>query len=346
MALSLKDAPQYQAGITLHALRGKRGGRVVYTMRPTLRMALDLLPKPDPTIPFPNNRPIVVRHARAFGDYWEKTPVAWGCPPGLISVRQDFASNAFTSAAQGPGNVEVGELIVPTDLGVVSEILDMQHRLYGWHLKYADLAERLRKEQDRLLTQESDPGATTDPGMIAAIEDSRRKVSAIRSTLERFNHETITVEVMVLSEREHRTLFAMIADKALAINAAQIADYDDTQTINKVAHALADNDPLLKGRVDWVRTSVADTARGSNPALISGDTLVNTIRPFATGSIVGRVSDARNEELQAESAQLLRWTMDFWEVMAAAFDALGSVLSGRQPPATSDGNQCSGREPS
>jgi len=43
------------------------------------------------------------------------------------------------------------------------------------------------------------------------------------AALARLKHETITVEIMVLSKDEHRTLFAKIADSALAINKSQIA---------------------------------------------------------------------------------------------------------------------------
>lgn len=76
----LGDVPSYSTDIPLHAFRFHRGKRVVYTISPTISMALDLLPKPDPSVPFPNNRPISVAHAKAWGDYWESHEEGWGCP--------------------------------------------------------------------------------------------------------------------------------------------------------------------------------------------------------------------------------------------------------------------------
>ncbi len=184
-----------------------------------------------------------------FGDYWEKNPEAWGCPAGLLSIREDFPPEDFAFGAKGNG-VKIGLLGVPRDLADVSEILDMQHRIYGWHLKRADLSERLRKAQDRL----NDARKLKDPVLIGPAEAT---VKSLKATMSRLHSETITVEIMVLSEDEHRTLFAKIADQALAINKSQIADYDATQVINRVARTLSENHPLLNGRVDWVRTNVA-----------------------------------------------------------------------------------------
>lgn len=324
-AMGLVDAPDYENKVPLHAFKGRRGERTVYTVRPTIGMALDLMPKPDPNVPFPNNRPLVVKHSKEFGDYWEKNPAGWGCPAGLLSVREDFPTSDFVQGAAGNG-VTLGLLKLPRDLADISEILDMQHRIYGWHLKRTELSERLRKAQDQL----SQARSLGDDILIAPAEAS---VAKLRESIARLHAETITVEIMVLSEEEHRTLFAKIADQALTINKSQIADYDSTQVINRVARTLADNHPLLAGRVDWVRTNVADSARRSNPNIIAGETLVNIVRPFATGSIVGRVSDARNTELEAEESRLYQRVTEFFDVAAAAFPALGGVMTGSMTPA-------------
>ena len=56
--LNLTEAgfTDYAADVKLPAFRFYRGGRPVYTVTPTLEMAMDLLPKPDPRKKFPNNR--------------------------------------------------------------------------------------------------------------------------------------------------------------------------------------------------------------------------------------------------------------------------------------------------
>lgn len=321
---TLGDAPDYENKVPLHAFKGMRGNRIVYTIRPTIGIALDLMPKPDPNVPFPNNRPLVVPHSKEWGDYWEKNPSAWGCPAGLVSVREDFPQLDFLVGGTGNGYT-VGMLKLPRDMANISEILDMQHRIYGWHLKRAELSERLRKGQDELMQVRS----LDDPLLLAPAE---AKVRRLKETLARLHQETITVEIMVMTEDEHRTLFAKIADKALAINKSQIADYDSTQVINRVARALSDNHPLLTGRVDWVRTNVSDTVRKSNPNLVSGETLVNLVRPFATGNIVGRVTEARNVELEAEESKLYSSLSEFLDVLPAAFELLGGVLADTTRP--------------
>lgn len=321
---ALVDAPDYEDKVPVHAFRGMRGERLVYTVRLTIAMALDLMPKPDPNVPFPNNRPLVVKHSKEFGDYWERNPSGWGCPAGLVSIRQDFPQSDWTHGANGNG-MTVVQVRLPRDLPNMSEILDMQHRIFGWHLKRAELSERLRKAQDYL----NNARAVEDDRAIAEAES---QITYLRHHLDRMKKETITIEIMVLSESEHRNLFAQIADKAMTINASQIADYDSTQQINNLAHTLADNHPLLAGRVDWVHTSVADTVKRSNPSLIAGATLVNILRPFATGSIVGRITEARNTELEAELPSLYRRVTDFFDVLAAAFEPLGGVLAGTATP--------------
>ena len=323
VAASLGDVPSYEEDVPVHAFRFRRGERTVYTISPTIRMALDLLPKPDPSVPFPNNRPIVVPHARAFGDYWESHEQGWGCPPGLVSVREDIPGK-WTETGRG-NSMTVGTLKLPRSFNLISEILDMQHRLYGWHLKRQELSDKHRKAID-------DRNKAHVLGDDLLVQRHQTTVDKIKRQLDRFDQEVLTVEIMVLSEGEHRQLFAKIADEALLINKAQIADYDTSQVINRVAHALAMSHPLLLDRVDWVKTNMSDSARQSNKNLMSGDTLANIVRPFATGMIVGRVTLARNVELAQNEASIVTQVSTFLDVLAAGFDHLGLVMAERMTP--------------
>ncbi|HEY5335958.1 MAG TPA: hypothetical protein VIJ71_08055, partial [Mycobacteriales bacterium] len=123
---TITDVPTYDTDTKVHAFRSAQGERTIYTTRLTINMALDLLPKPDPAVKFPNNRPIEPKHAKEFGDYWEKNPIGWGCPAGLISVRSDFEN--WNPEANGNA-MATGILGLPRELPSLAEILDMQHRL-------------------------------------------------------------------------------------------------------------------------------------------------------------------------------------------------------------------------
>lgn len=227
----------------------------------------------------------------------------------------------------GIGNaMVVGQLGIPRQFALQSEILDMQHRLYGWHLKRQEISERHRRAVD-------DRNAAKRIGDPLLEKRHAATVAKLKGQLDRFDTEVLTIEIMVLSEGEHRQLFAKIADEALSISAAQIADYDTSQTINRVAHALSMSHPLLVDRVDWVKSNVTDTVRVNNKNLISGDTLANIVRPFATGTIVGRITPARNEELSRDEASLVTRVSTFLDVLAAGFDDLGQVMAAVKTPA-------------
>lgn len=325
MTASGMDLPEYDPTIPVHAFRGQRGNRTVYTVRIPIQLMLDVMPSPDPNIPFPNNRPIVVPHAKEWGDYWEKNEEGWGCPAGLVSIRTDFLYESFDAGSAGQG-VTLGVLGLKRSLADEAEILDMQHRMYGWLLKRADLTDRLRKASDAV-------NEARRLGDEVALSAAEQRVRQVRRTLDRMKNETVTIEIMVLSEDEHRTLFSQIADKALKINASLLADFDATQVINRIAHTLAEENALVVSRVDWTRTNVTDTKTKANPALISGETLVNLVRPFATGQVYGRVAEARNRELESEQQQIYTAVNNFLNVLAAAFPELGGVMAGTVQPA-------------
>lgn len=317
------NIPNYSNSVPVFALKGSRGGTVVYTIQVPIGLALDMFPTPDPNIKFPNNRKIKVSHAEGFGKYWEKTPEGWGCPAGLLSVRNDFGQKWQPS---GQGNaVSVGVLNLPRSLQIDSEILDIQHRLYGWYLKRQELQNRLNRVREDLR-------AAREQGEKDLIKYFEKQVDEIHATLERFNSETITVEIQVLTEVQHRILFGMIADKALPITASQIADFDTSNPLNHAAHVAAEHD-LLSGRIDWEATNAKDTARRVNPNVISGAALVNIVRAIVANQLSGRLSERREQELAANEAKYVGRVTQFFDVLCEAFPEVNAVKENKKSPA-------------
>lgn len=299
----------YSADVKLPAFRFVRGGRNVYTITPTLEMAMDLLPKPDPNKKFPNNRLLNVPHARAWGTYWEKNENTWGCPPGLISTPTQL-HDRFEATASLNG-MAVGVLSLPRDFAQQSEILDMQHRVYGWLDKRRELAEKMIKLSN--LIQDAKTYGDKE-----AMVPLQTQLKALNHAKERFSRECITIEIAEMSDKQHRDLFSNIAGKALAINATQIVNFDESQAINRIARAVQSH-PLLDGRVDWDKRNATDTKRNPNPNLISGANLADLVRPFALGHPVGRVMEGRNKALAGKEQSITNQVSNFLTALMLAF---------------------------
>lgn len=302
----------YAADVKLPAFRFSRGGQPVYAITPTVEMVLDLLPKPDPKKKFPNNRLLNEPHARAWGHYWEKNEGSWGCPAGLVSTPTSLNSR-FTVSTSLNG-MAVGVLSLPRDFAQSSEILDMQHRIYGWHEKRREVSERILKLSN--LIQEA-----KKTGQAEAVTALEAQIKALEHTKHRFAVECITVEIAEMSDKQHRDLFSNIASKALAINATQIANFDESQAINRIARAVQSH-PLLDNRVDWDKRSATDTKKSPNPNLIAGSTLVDLVRPFALGHPVGRVLPGRNDALASREQQITDKVSHFLTALMESFPEL------------------------
>ncbi|WP_028652768.1 DNA sulfur modification protein DndB [Nocardioides halotolerans] len=302
----------YAADVKLPAFRFTRGGRHVYTITPTLEMAMDLLPKPDPAKKFPNNRLLNVPHARAWGTYWEKNEKSWGCPPGLISTPVSLSPRfATTTTLNG---MAVGVLSLPRDFAQESEILDMQHRVFGWHEKRREVSEKILKLSNMI----ADAKAKGENEAVTALTP---QLKALQHTKERLARECITIEIAEMSDAQHRDLFSNIASKALAINATQIVNFDESQALNRIARAVQSH-PLLDGRVDWDKRSATDTKRVPNHNLVSGSNLADLVRPFALGHPVGRVMEGRNKALESQEQSITTQVSNFLTALMTAFPEL------------------------
>lgn len=309
LGMSNTGFASYAKEIDLPAFRITRGGQPIYTICPTIEMVLDLLPTPDPQKKFPNNRLLHVPHAVSWGKYWEQNPASWGCPAGLVSTPTSLEPRFhMTAAANG---MQVGVLKLPHGFAQRSEILDMQHRIYGWYDKRRDIGERIIAAQKGLeIAKKSGPDA-----LVIQYES---KIANLEVTRTRFSQECITVEICELSQEQHRDLFANIASKALSINAAQIADFDESQAINRVARAVQ-NHPMISGRVNWDRVKVTDTKAKPSSDVISGANLVDLVRPFAIGTLTGRVPDGKNEQLKTKEKSLVGQVQNFLTALTEGF---------------------------
>ena len=299
----------YAANVDLPAFRFYRGGRPIYTVTPTLEMAMDLLPKPDPHKKFPNNRLLNETHARAWGTYWEKNEKTWGCPAGLISTPIALVSRFKTTTTIN--GMAVGVLSLPRDFAQKSEILDMQHRIYGWHEKRREISERTLKVSNLLAEAK-----TYDEAAVPALE---AQLNALEHTSARFAQECLTVEIAAeVSDKQHRDLFSNIASKALAINATQIVNFDESQAINRIARSVQSH-PLLDGRVDWDKRNATDTKKTPNHNLVSGANLADLVRPFALGHTTGRVGEGRNAALATKEQSVTSHVSNFLSAIMSAF---------------------------
>jgi hypothetical protein len=329
---SIPDVPNYMNSVPIYATRGNRGGSPVYSIQIPITLALDLFPKPDPNHKFPNQRKISVPHAKEWGKYWEVTPRGWGCPAGLLSVRNDFGT-AWEPLAQGNG-VSIGILSLPRNLPFESEILDMQHRLYGWHLKRQDLQERIVLAKDLLR-------AATEQGDKNVIEHHSEEIHKLQATLNRMNDETIAVEIQVLTSDQHRILFGKIAKEAMPINASQIVDFDSSDPLNRVVHSVATH-PLLKDRIDMDATNARDTIRRANPNLLGGAALSNITRAIIANHVSGRMTPRREDEVASDEPQYVAKVEEFFDIMCDAFPDLNKVMNGTMTPASLRSNSLLG----
>lgn len=285
---------EYAKDVKLPAFRITRGGQPIYTVCPTIEMVLDLLPTPDPKKKFPNNRLLHVPHAVSWGKYWEKNPKSWGCPAGLVSTPTSLETRFEKSASTN--GMQIGVLSLPHDFAQRSEILDMQHRIYGWYDKRRDLGERIIASQKSLEVAKKE-------GNSALVKEYEKRIHELELTRARFGQECITVEICELSQEQHRDLFANIASQALSINKAQIADFDESQAINRIARAVQAH-PLIKGRVNWDKVKVSDTKAKPSADVLSGANLVDIVRPFAIGALTGNVPEGKNEQLKTKEKSI------------------------------------------
>lgn len=293
----------------LLAQRYTLAGKSVFVVALPLNLVPTHLPIPDPEQPFPGNRRVSVSHAVKFGEYW-RSNTKCATPPLLLDtvwpLTKDFEPKYKA------GGVEFGVLRLPHASAKALEILDGQHRILGWTRIHDTMNEELKSA----LENYSLAVTTGDPDSQALWQ---AKIQSIESDLDRMRSEFVTLEIIEgLTQDEHKQLFADIANHAKGITKSVTVAFDRRSVLNRVAIQIAEDAPLLAGRVDFEKDRVA----GSNPAFISGRNLSDLVRHVAVG-IDGRMT-ARRESRFSET-QIESLVMDFFEVLVDSFPSLQNL---------------------
>lgn len=280
------------------AQRFRRAGTIAV---PVADLA-EILPIPDPDEPFEGNRRVNVAHADGFGQYWVRSST-WVVPPILVDTDHDLGRWFTPSAELGvlPEGFSVGTLALPRPSRSGLQILDGQHRVLGWMRLGVELTEAL--------------SATPERAEFAA------------RALERMGQDRVTIEIVEALELDaHKQYFFDIAANALGISVSLASSFDRSDPIRLAAQALADEHPLLEGRVEIEK----DRTLAGSTSLISLKNVVDVVDAAVGGTRGAPTGEARR------ALDLSRVT----DVAGAALDALldefsglGDIVEGEVTPA-------------
>ena len=205
--------------------------------------------------------------------------------PPLLADTRHSLQAHFTPIA-GSGDLVAGVLRLPHPDESGLHILDGQHRVLGWSL--------LRDE----------------PG------DHHR----------RLDDEAVTLEILErIDVDDHKQFFYDIAANARGVSKSLSAGFDKRLPLHRAAQRLADEHPLLAGRVDMENDRVGNR----RSQLLSLQNVVDVVSAANTG-INGWIPQARRATLNDESAyQVATRVLD---ALCWAFDELTDVCEDAVSP--------------
>lgn len=303
----------------LYAQRYTLAGKSVYVIAMPLHLVPTHLPIPDPDKPFPGNRRVNVSHAVKFGEYW-RSNAKCATPPLLLDTMWPLSEDFSVQATAG--GVDFGILRLPHASAQALEILDGQHRILGWTRMHEKLNEELRVYLSNLSTAKSTGNKESE-------ELWQGRINAVKADLDRMRSEFVTIEILEgLSQEEHKQLFHDIATHAKGITKSVTVSFDRRAVLNRVALGLAEEHPLLAGRVDFEKDRLA----GSNPNFVSGRNLVDIVRHVVVG-IDGRMTN-RRESMFTESG-LEDLAVGFLDILTESFPELGKLADDESEDASS-----------
>ena len=294
------------------AQRTKQGDRHHYLIAIPLPRIPEILPVPDPSEPFDDNRVVRESHAKGFADYVLSNKY-WHSGP--LTVRTTSETVAF-EVATDLGTLQIGTLKVPRTRRGEFRIVDGQHRVLGIKILLEKIAkERLR--QATLLQEARDSHAEK-----AQIQQFERSLKEITATQERVQNASIVIDLVIENnDQRARQIFVDVADNALGINKAVRDRFDMAKTANRALNVLLANPGrLLDGRVDLQKATIS----GSNPNWLGAGVVSDIIRILQVG-ISGRISQAQEKTLEhdrlAEQAEV------FFASITAAFPDLEDLAN-------------------
>ena len=300
------------------AQRVTRGGKTVYIVSLPIHLVPVHLPVPDPSKPIEYNRAVSKSHAESFGDYWLKYPDSWTVPPLRVATSSHLDFELKLSIDNGP---KVGVLKLPDYSNKILRTLDGQHRILGWDFMRAKLLRELSGAQGQL-SQAKKNGTDLEKQV------AQQKLENVKNNLDRMHREQVTLEIITdVSEAEHKTFFVVIADNAKGINPSERARLDETNMTSRVAKKLAENVPLLEGRIEDRKA----TASKKTKHLMSLANLREIVRHTCFG-IKGKVTLAREQQISDDNA--FEITQRFFQAMEESVPALKNIAQSTYLPIT------------
>lgn len=307
----------YEDSKELLAQRYNRAGKSLFVVALPIHLVATHLPIPDPNKPFEDNRRVNESHAAKFGDYW-RANVKWAAPPLLLDTT--FPLNSEFEPKLKVGDVEFGVMHLPHNSADELVILDGQHRILGWKIAAGRIAEELKKARVGLQT------AKETEDLIGA-DVYTKKVAELNAQVKRMRTEYVTLEILVgVTPEDHRQYFNDIAVNARGITKSVTASFDQREMLNRIAMSLAEEHPLLAGRVDLEK----DVVRSNNPNIISGKALVDTVRSVVLG-VVGRMTVRREKAFNEVHIEKL--AKGFFDALVESFPELQQIVSEELHPA-------------
>lgn len=285
------------------------GGLVIYSISLPIVDALKVLEIPDPGRPFPGNRRVNKKHAMEFGNYWEREPGNWMVPPILIDSEETIRAEVVVASGL---DGSFFELELPVESFGILKILDGQHRILGWYLKFLELDVR-----------RADTTTTFNRAIVAGNEklaqEATHEIQMIAEVSDRLASERISINIIdSLDERRHQQFFVDIAKNALGINKTVQAKFDNSSVINRVAQFLIKTHPLLVDNVDLEKT----TCSGTNENLLSVVNVADVVRHVCFG-ISSRVTARR--EVTYDDDSVMAIAKSFFDVMQSSLPAVENM---------------------
>ncbi|MDF2848216.1 MAG: polymerase sigma factor, partial [Oerskovia sp.] len=283
--------------IDVIAQRTRRANGHLYVFALPLSQVPDAIPVPRTDARSDGNRLLNLRHARAFATYWS-TNRHWAAPPLLLDTPRDLGP-WFASQFRSDG-LEAGVLTLPEPATSGLQILDGQHRVYGWYDVRSGLQERVLELGERLARVRS--RGEPDGQVVAEIE-------RVVSLADRLMRDHVTVEVLDRTGlEEHKQWFFDIASNAKGITKSLTAAFDQRGAINKAVLRFVDEYEPLNGLVE----READRVGVNSSALLTVAQLLSLVEAAVLG-IDGWVKRDHADALTVESVM---------DVATAALDTL------------------------
>jgi hypothetical protein len=292
------------------AQRTVQGERVHYMVAIPLPRVPEILPVPDPKVPFDDNRIVRESHAKAFADYLYANEY-WHSGP--LTIRTTSQTVSF-DVATDLGTLQIGTLKVPRSRRGEFRIVDGQHRVLGVQ-KLLELISAKRLEQSNLLQKARDNGA--EPAVIRQFEKNLEEIGLVER---RAQSASIVIDLVIENDDERaRQIFVDVADNALGINKAVKDRFDMRKVVNRALNDFLNSPPeVLNKRVDMQKSAIS----GSNPNWIGAGVVSEIIRILQVG-ISGRISAAQEKSLDVTT--LKRNAEEFFTGITAAFPDLRAL---------------------